>query len=167
MLTVLAAGSLLAGNLGALGSTQTKRALALSGVSHAGFLLAAIAAGGEEATGLVLLYLIAYAIATFATLGALAALPAESDDRRPLLGLRGLIRRSGSLTASLTLGIGSLAGIPPSLGFLTKLMVLIVLVNAQAWGLLALAVVAHPVHDRLNRRTRNSTIAAVGLTGCV
>jgi len=143
VLTVLAAGSLLVGNLGALGSTQTKRALALSGVSHAGFLLAAIATTeGSDTVGIVLIYLFAYVIATFATLGALSALPAESDDRRPLLGLRGLIRRSGSLTASLTLGIGSLAGIPPSLGFVTKLVVLMALIKAQSWGLLALGVVS-------------------------
>jgi NADH-quinone oxidoreductase subunit N len=147
VLAVLAAGSLLAGNLGALGSTQTKRALALSGVSHAGFLLAAISTG-TYALGISLVYLAAYAIATFATLGALAAIPAESDDRRPLLGLRGLIRRSGSLTASLTLGIGSLAGIPPSIGFMTKLLVLIALVNAKSWGLLAVSVasVAVSIH---------------------
>lgn len=143
VLAVLAAGSLLAGNLGALGSTQAKRALALSGVSHAGFLLAAICAGQHVGMGATItLYLAAYSLATFATLGALAEVPSESDDRRPLLGLRGLIRRNGSLTASLTLGIGSLAGIPPSLGFVTKLLVLSLLVQAQAWGLLALAVVS-------------------------
>jgi NADH-quinone oxidoreductase subunit N len=75
-------------------------------------------------------------------MGAVAAIPAESDDRRSLLDLRGLIRRSPSLTASLTLGIGSLAGIPPSLGFFTKLLVLLLLIQAQAWGLLALSVVS-------------------------
>jgi len=141
VLVVLAAGSLLAGNLGALGSTQTKRALALSGVSHAGFLLAAISTG-DHAPGICVVYLGAYALATFATLGALAAIPSDADDRRPLLELRGLIRRSGSLTASLTLGIGSLAGIPPSLGFMAKLFVLLALVGTQSWGLLALAVVS-------------------------
>jgi NADH-quinone oxidoreductase subunit N len=147
VLTVLAAGSLLAGNLGALGSTQTKRALALSGVSHAGFILAALSTISAESKFLythfvVLFYLGAYCIATFATMGAVAAIPAESDDRRSLLDLRGLIRRSPSLTASLTLGIGSLAGIPPSLGFFTKLLVLLLLIQAQAWGLLALSVVS-------------------------
>lgn len=142
VLAVLAGGSLLAGNLGALGSTQAKRALALSGVSHVGFLLAGIVASQGIITGVAIIYLIPYAIATFATLGALAAIPAESDDRRPLLGLRGLIRRSGSLTASLTLGIGSLAGVPPSLGFFAKIMVLQMLVQAGCWGLLTLAVIS-------------------------
>ena len=142
VLTLLAAGSLLAGNLGALGSTQAKRALALSGVSHVGYLLAAIVASEGAVSGVALYYLIPYAIATFASLGALAAIPAESDDRRPLLGLRGLIRRSGSLTASLTLGIGSLAGVPPSLGFFAKIMVLQMLAQAGCWGLLTLAVIS-------------------------
>ena len=151
VLTLLAAGSLLAGNLGALGSTDAKRALALSGVSHAGFLLAALAAAAKvtdasTAWGLsaviVLAYLLAYILGTFATLGALSATPSADDARRPLIGLRGLIGRSGSLTASLTLGIGSLAGIPPSAGFFAKLLVLFALVQTESWLLLGLAVVA-------------------------
>jgi len=158
-LTLLAAGSLLAGNLGALGSTDAKRALALSGVSHAGFLLATLAdaakfAGlaGEPGDGstmlaamapaILLAYLLAYILGTFATLGALAATPSEDDARRPLLGLRGLIARDGSLAASLTLGIGSLAGIPPSAGFFAKLLVLFALASVQSWLLLGLAVVS-------------------------
>jgi len=154
-LTVLAAGSLLAGNLAALGSTDAKRALALSGVSHAGFLLSAlvgvgtlaVAGGGKPdaaqlAIPVILPYLLAYILGTFAALGALAAIPAEADERRPLVGLRGLIRRSPSLAASLTLGIGSLAGVPPSLGFFAKLLVLWVLVDSGSWLLLGLAVVS-------------------------
>lgn len=154
VLAVLAGGSLLAGNLAALGSSDTKRALALSGVSHAGFLLAGISAivgiGAREdvpaladlSVPVVLAYLLAYALGTFATLGALAAIPAESDERRPLVALRGLIRRSPSLAAGLTLGIGSLAGIPPSIGFFAKLLILATLVQAGSWMLLALAVVS-------------------------
>ncbi len=159
VLALLAAGSLLAGNLGALGSTDAKRALALSGVSHAGFLLAALAASvkfvglsgnpGDGTTmleavtpGLLLAYLLAYVLGTFATLGALAATPGEDDAKRPLIGLRGLIGRDGSLTASLTVGIGSLAGIPPSAGFLAKLLVLFALVATESWLLLGLAVVS-------------------------
>ncbi|MFN7340057.1 MAG: NADH-quinone oxidoreductase subunit N [Opitutia bacterium] len=154
VLAVLAGGSLLAGNLAALGSSDTKRALALSGVSHAGFLLAGIAGlvslrsqegvfgAADIALPVVLAYLLAYVLGTFATMGALAALPAESDERRPLVALRGLIRRSPSLAAGLTLGIGSLAGIPPSIGFFAKLLILWVLVSAEAWVLLGLAVVS-------------------------
>lgn len=153
-LTLLAGGSLLAGNLAALGSSDAKRALALSGVSHAGFILAAIVAivtaqagGGpvnaaDIALPALLAYLLAYVLGTFATLGTLAELPAESDERRPLVSLRGLIRRSPPLAASLTLGIGSLAGIPPSIGFFAKLLVLWVLAMAQCWLLLGLAAVS-------------------------
>lgn len=160
VLAVLAGGSLLAGNLAALGSSDAKRALALSGVSHAGFLLAGVAGivqlrseagtfgAADLALPVVLAYLLAYVLGTFATLGSLAGLPAEADERRPLVALRGLIRRSPALAAGLTLGIGSLAGIPPSLGFFAKLLVLWVLVSAESWILLALAVasVAISIH---------------------
>jgi NADH-quinone oxidoreductase subunit N len=153
VLTLLAASSLLAGNLAALGSSDTKRTLAFSGISHAGFLLAAITAiassmegGYVSATDLalpvILAYLLAYILGTFATLGALAAIPAEADEQRPLVSLRGLIRRSPALASALTLGIGSLAGIPPSLGFFTKLLVLWVLAATESWLLLGLGVVS-------------------------
>jgi NADH-quinone oxidoreductase subunit N len=56
--------------------------------------------------------------------------------------LRGLIRRGRSLTASLTLGIGSLAGIPPSVGFFAKLYILWVLARAEMYGLLGLGIVS-------------------------
>jgi NADH-quinone oxidoreductase subunit N len=154
VLTLLAASSLLAGNLAALGSSDTKRTLAFSGISHAGFILAAItaivanqsesgyASAADLALPVVLAYLLAYILGTFATLGALAAIPAEADEQRPLIALRGLIRRSPALASALTLGIGSLAGIPPSLGFFTKLLVLWVLAATESWLLLGLGVVS-------------------------
>jgi NADH-quinone oxidoreductase subunit N len=146
----LALLTLLAGNLAALATSDIKRALALSGVSHAGFLLAAVtvAVARPEATAfnysaenVVVLYLLAYVIGTFLTLHSLAGVPAAEDHRRPLISLRGLIRRSPSLTAGLCFGIGSLAGVPPSVGFVTKLLVLVLLVQAGLWWVLAAALI--------------------------
>lgn len=146
----LALLTLLAGNVAALNTTDIKRALALSGVSHAGFLLAAVTAGvarpeavvfGYSAENVVVLYLIAYVIGTFLTMHALAGIPAAEDHRRPLTSLRGLIRRSPSLTAGLCFGIGSLAGVPPSVGFVAKLLVLALLVQAGLWWVLGAALI--------------------------
>ncbi len=146
----LALLTLLAGNLAALATADIKRALALSGVSHAGFLLAAITAAvartdaeafSYPAENVVVLYLLAYVAGTFLTLHSLSAVPAREDHERPFISLRGLIRRSPAATAGLCFGVGSLAGVPPSVGFVTKLLVLALLVKAGLWWVLGAALV--------------------------
>jgi len=150
LLAVGAVLTLLAGNLGALATTDVKRTLALSGVSHAGFILAAVTAAlvlpgvnafGYDVEQVVVLYLLAYVVGTFLTAQALVALPALEDHRRPQLALRGLLRRSPILAGALGFGIGSLAGIPPSVGFIAKLMVLALLVAAKLWWVLGAALI--------------------------
>ncbi len=157
LLAVAAVLTLLAGNLGALATTDVKRTLALSGVSHAGFILAAVTAAlvlpgatafGYDVEQVVVIYLLAYVVGTFLTAQTLVALPAVEDHRRPQLALRGLLRRSPLLASSLGFGIGSLAGIPPSVGFIAKLLVLALLVKAKLWwvlgaGLVGVAISIH------------------------
>ena len=150
LLAVGAVLTLLVGNLGALATTDVKRTLALSGVSHAGFILATITVAlvlpdakvfGHDVHDIVVIYLLAYVVGTFLTAQALVALPALEDHRRPQLALRGLLRRSPALAGALGFGIGSLAGIPPSVGFIAKLMVLALLVAAKLWWVLGAALI--------------------------
>jgi NADH-quinone oxidoreductase subunit N len=155
LLAGLAILTLLAGNLAALAATDVKRTLALSGVAHAGFLLAALAVavvapnvhfetiGGLaiSAEHAIYFYLYAYILGTFLTSAALVSLPVAEDHDRPLLGLRGLLRRSPVLASALGFGIGSLAGIPPSAGFVAKLIILALLVKAKLWWVLGVALV--------------------------
>ena len=157
LLAVAAVLTLLVGNLGALATTDVKRTLALSGVSHAGFILAAVTAAlvlpganafGYDVEQVIVIYLLAYVIGTFLTSQALVSLPAVEDHRRPQLALRGLLRRSPLLASSLGFGIGSLAGVPPSVGFIAKLLVLTLLVSAKLWwvlgaGLIGVAISIH------------------------
>ncbi len=150
LLAVGAVMTLLVGNLGALATTDVKRTLALSGVSHAGFILAAVTAAlvlpganafGYDVEQVIVIYLLAYVIGTFLTAQALVSLPAVEDHRRPQLALRGLLRRSPLLASSLGFGIGSLAGVPPSVGFIAKLLVLTLLVSAKLWWVLGAALI--------------------------
>lgn len=146
--------TLIAGNLAALAATDIKRIIALSGVSHAGFILAAITGilvageNGDYDTNLLAYYLIAYTIGSFLVAQALISIPAVEDHRRPLLQLRGLIRRSPILAGGLGFGISSLAGVPPSIGFFAKLFILILLAKVKLWwvfgaALLSVAVSIH------------------------
>jgi len=152
LLAIAAILTLLVGNLAALATNDVKRVLALSGVSHAGFLLAAIAGivigRANDGAAILSLYLIAYALGTFLVSQALIEIPSADDHDRPLLGLRGLLRRSPILAAALGFGIGSLAGVPPSVGFLAKLMILVLLAKLHVWwvfgaALLSVAVSIH------------------------
>jgi NADH-quinone oxidoreductase subunit N len=157
LLGVTAVLTLLFGNLGALATIDVKRTLSLSGVSHAGFILAAVTAAlvlpgvtafGYDVEQVIVIYLLAYVIGTFLTAQALVSLPAIEDHRRPQLALRGLLRRSPLLASSLGFGIGSLAGVPPSVGFIAKLLVLVLLVSAKLWWILGAALlgVAISIH---------------------
>ena len=151
LLAVIAVVTLLVGNLAALATTDVKRALALSGVSHAGFILAAITAAlamptvtafDYNAEQTIVFYLLAYIIGTFLTTQALASMPATEDHRRPLLALRGLMRRAPILAGALGFGIGSLAGVPPTVGFIAKLLILVLLVKAKLWWILGAALIS-------------------------
>jgi NADH-quinone oxidoreductase subunit N len=140
--------TLLVGNLGALASTDIKRTLALSGVSHAGFILAAMAGilvsgqNGDYDRHLLSIYLIAYTIGTYLVAQTLVFLPSSEDHRRPFLSLKGLLRRSPILTSALGFGISSLAGVPPSIGFFAKLLILILLAQVKLWWVFGVALLS-------------------------
>ncbi len=150
LLAVLTVITILVGNLGALATTNIKRVLALSGVSHAGFLLAIITVSlvQPEASAIkwsaadtLWVYLLAYIVGTFLTTQALLAMPTAEDHHRPILALRKLFRRSPILAGALGFGLSSLAGVPPTVGFAAKLLVLILLVQAKLWWVLGAALI--------------------------
>jgi NADH-quinone oxidoreductase subunit N len=143
-LGALAALTMTWGNLAALGSTNPKRMLAYSSVAHAGYMLAGLTAVGAwtwdpsfagsegEAALLVmtalmfhLLVLVAFKLGAFLVLSIL-----ESDgDASRLSSLGGLARREPLLAFAMFIFMISLAGVPPMAGFLSKLMVIMGIVN--------------------------------------
>jgi NADH-quinone oxidoreductase subunit N len=133
-LLVLAALSMLIGNLGALAQTDMKRLLAYSGIAQVGYIVVAFA--GQTALGLryALLYLAGY---TFMNLGAFAVVALLSRDGDAVVGLprfAGLAYRRPWLAAAMTLFLLGLAGLPPTIGFTGKILILAVTVGAgYAW----------------------------------
>ena len=122
LLWFLALISLLAGNLAALLQSSLKRLLAWSSIGQMGYVALAFVvypAGGGRAA---LLYAVAYAAAGLLSFGAVALLSdaAELDD---IDGYRGLGYRSPLAAAALALAMFSLAGIPPTAGFMAKFAV--------------------------------------------
>jgi len=122
LLWVLALLSMLTGNLAALLQKSIKRMLAWSSIGQMGYVALAFVAypaGGDRAA---LFYAVAYAAAGLAAFGAVAVLSDDSD-RDDIDGYRGLGYRSPPAGAALALAMFSLAGIPPTAGFMAKFAV--------------------------------------------
>jgi NADH-quinone oxidoreductase subunit N len=133
-LWVLAALSMLVGNLGALAQTDMKRLLAYSGIAQVGYIIVAFA--GQTALGLryAILYLAGY---TFMNLGAFAVVALMAKDGDAVVGLgrfAGLAYRRPWLAAAMTFFLIGLAGLPPTIGFTGKILILAASVGAgYAW----------------------------------
>jgi len=127
----VAIASLTWGNLAAITQTNIKRLLAYSSISHVGYILLGLVAG--NITGLVgmVYYLIAYA---FMTMGAFAVVVVMRQ--RGLIGdelddLDGLYQRSPAAALLLLVFMLSLAGIPPTAGFVGKYFIFQALIETH------------------------------------
>ncbi len=143
VLSLLAAATILFGNLSALTQRNTKRLMGLSGVAHAGYLLIGVVASFTVswATGAVWFYLFTYLLASMAVFGVMAYVAGPDDSGEELDHYARLARERPFLGAVLAVGVGSLAGIPPLAGFMGKLLLFVAAFHAQLYGLLAVAVV--------------------------
>jgi NADH-quinone oxidoreductase subunit N len=141
VLTLMAAATIIFGNLAALTQHNVKRLIGLSGVSHAGFLLLGVMAASRvpAATGAIYFYLFAYLLASFAVFGVMTHVAGADDADQELDHYADLAKESPFLAGVLAIGLGSLAGIPPLAGFMGKLFVFIAAFQAGARWLLALA----------------------------
>jgi NADH-quinone oxidoreductase subunit N len=142
-LTLLAGATILFGNLSALTQRNTKRLMGLSGVSHAGYLLIGVVASFSVswAAGAVWFYLFTYMLASMAVFGVMAYVAGPNDNVEELDQYDRLARERPFLGATLALGLGSLAGIPPLAGFMGKLLIFMAAFQAKLYGLLAVAIV--------------------------
>lgn len=137
VVSVAAVLTMFAGNLAALRQTRVKRLLAYSAIAHSGYLLVAVVAG--DAPGLVF-YLFAYLFMNAGAFGVLMAMSGVDVETGSIADLAGLGRRHPWLAASLAVFLLSLAGIPPTAGFLAKFYVFSAAV-AKGHVLLAVAAV--------------------------
>ncbi|MEI8315952.1 MAG: NADH-quinone oxidoreductase subunit N [Verrucomicrobiota bacterium] len=119
LVLVLAAATLLYGNLGALPQTNIKRLMGYSSIGHAGYMLMGVAAVNTLGAGAVLFYLGQYAFTNLCAFLVIIAVTnvTETDE---ISGFAGLGRRSPVLGLALFAALMSLAGVPPLSGFFGK-----------------------------------------------
>jgi NADH-quinone oxidoreductase subunit N len=122
---VIAALTMILGNVVALAQQNIKRMLAYSSIAHAGYILIAVAAGvnSDDGVGAALFYMLAY---LFTNLGAFAIVIAvERQDGQGVMldDYKGLARRHPWLALALAYFMLSLTGVPPTGGFSAKFFV--------------------------------------------
>src|SRR5271165_2618982 len=116
----VAIASLTWGNLAALTQSNIKRLLAYSSISHVGYILLGLVAANQTAVTGILYYLIAYAFMTIGAFAVVVVLRQRGLIGDELRDLDGLYQRSPAAALLLLLFLLSLAGIPPTAGFLGK-----------------------------------------------
>src|SRR2546423_2534380 len=142
LVAVLAALSILIGNLVALVQTNVRRLLAYSAVAHAGYTLLGLVPGGREGFSATLFYTTIYAFTLVGAFGIVGLVRRETggDDFVHFTGLR---QRSPWLAGCMAVFMLSLAGIPPLAGFFGKFYLFSAALHAAAnYGLLWLVALA-------------------------
>ncbi len=145
LFAIIAAITMTAGNLLALSQKNIKRLLGYSTVAQAGYILAGVAAvaanseGGNPAAGPqgVMYYLVGYAFTNLAVFIVVIVVTGKLGSEQ-ISGLNGLGKRSPVLALLITVGLLSLLGVPPTVGFMAKVFVFSAVVSS---GLAWLAVI--------------------------
>jgi NADH-quinone oxidoreductase subunit N len=124
MLVILAVLSMAVGNLAAIAQSNLKRMLAYSTISHMGFMLLGILAGSQNGYGSAMFYVLVYALMSAGGFGMILLLSRAGFEADQLDDFKGLNRRSPWLAFLMLLLMFSMAGVPPTVGFYAKLVVL-------------------------------------------
>ncbi len=146
LFTVICLVTLALGNLVAIVQTNIKRMLAYSSIAHAGYALIGVVVagrqgGGAASTGLasVLLYIAIYSFMTLGAFALVGMLRKEGQESDNIEDYAGLAKREPLAAFFMLVFLVSLAGIPPTAGFIGKFYIFMAAVNGgMAW----LAVVA-------------------------
>ena len=122
---LVAALTMLLGNLVAIAQSDLKRLFAYSSIAHAGYILIAVAAAGsagvtDEAARAVVIYLMAYAFTNVGVFSVIISVEKDDASNTGLSSMRGLARTQPLLAASMTVFMLSLTGIPLTAGFIGK-----------------------------------------------
>lgn len=141
----LAVITMVGGNIIALAQTQLKRMLAYSSIGHAGYLLVAVASGGEFGAAAFLFYITAYTLMTVGAFAVLTAIGRNGEREVRIDDLSGLASQRPWLAFAMTVFMLSLLGFPGTAGFIGKWYILSAIVQSDQLLLAVILVLASVV----------------------
>jgi NADH-quinone oxidoreductase subunit N len=130
MLVVLCVLSLGIGNVVAIAQTNIKRMLAYSTISHVGFIFMGFIAGDEAGVSAALFYTFTYILMAAAAFGMVILLSRRGFEAERIEDFKGLNARSPWFAFVMLMIMFSMAGVPPFVGFYSKLVVLEAVLDA-------------------------------------
>jgi len=145
ILAVMAALTMIVGNLLAIAQTNIKRLLAYSSIAHAGYILMAFVPYGqsgvvETSVAAGLFYLVSYALTNFGAWAVVIALEKQEGKGLAISDYAGLGRRHPALAAAMAIFMLSLTGVPPTLGFVGKFYLFRAAIQGQFYLLAVIGV---------------------------
>lgn len=147
-IAVLSALTMFTGNLLAIRQTNIKRMLAYSSIAHAGYILIGICVVGRDPVGPALAGVMVYAVAyTLMNLGAfgVAILIEHRTASSDIAAFAGLAQRAPGIALAMLVFMLSLTGIPPTAGFVGKLLLFAAAIKAPQFAWLAVVGIINSV----------------------
>ena len=140
-IAVLAALSMVVGNLLALHQMSAKRLLAFSAVAHTGYIAVGLASGTPEVASSILVYLVGYGLSAIGAFALITYLAPNGQDDIYLDEMHELSQRAPVSSLAFAVLLLSMAGFPLTLGFIGKLLVFTSAWQAGLYGLVIFAVI--------------------------
>jgi len=140
VLATIAILSMTLGNLSALVQTDLKRLLAYSSVAHAGYVMLGILTADEMGMAAAVFYVIGYLLMNLGVFYVIYNVSPEGENVT-FDDLKGLSRRSPLLALTLLVSAFSMAGVPPTIGFIGKFMLFTGALHQGFYALVIIAVI--------------------------
>jgi NADH-quinone oxidoreductase subunit N len=139
LLAAVAILTMTVGNLAAISQSNIKRLLAYSSISHAGYMLLGLIAGNETGIQGIAVYVLVYAFMNLGAFLVVIAMRRKNIIGEDLDDMAGLMYKSPGYAILMLVFLLSLAGIPPTAGFLGKYYIFLSLIETHHYVLAVIA----------------------------
>lgn len=130
LLWILAVLTMTLGNVAAIAQTNIKRMLAYSSIAHAGYIMIGIVASNELGISSILFYMLAYAFMNLGAFGVVILFGRKGEENLDIGDYSGIGFKYPALALLMAVFLFSLAGIPPTAGFIGKFYIFSAAVKA-------------------------------------
>jgi NADH-quinone oxidoreductase subunit N len=141
LIWIMAVLTMSVGNVIALVQDNIKRMLAYSSIAHAGYVLVAFLSAGELGITSILYYMLAYTFMNIGAFGIITVLSGKGEERVSVQDYSGLGYKHPLAAIALSLFLFSLAGIPPTAGFMGKFYIFSAAIKEGYIGLAIIGVI--------------------------